>query len=153
MGKEKKEEKNKAFELFCDTDLTQKEIAAVVHTSPQQLSKWVKDGNWDIHRSARRVTTEQLILDWYQQISLINKKIKEEQEGMPTPAQVDMMNKIKDNIAGMVKKYNLSAYHSVLKECLEWLMKANSEGAKTFGPLMLEFLKEKAKKLSDDKSF
>jgi uncharacterized protein YjcR len=153
MGKKKTEEKQKAFELYCDTELTQKEIASIVHITPQQLSKWAQDDNWEMHRSARSVTVESLITNWYKQIATINKEIQDKQEGIPIPAQIDMINKIKNNIEGLSKKYNLSAYHSVLKEMLEWLHKNFNDSAKEFGPLMLDFLKHKANTISSDKSF
>jgi hypothetical protein len=152
MGKEKTAEKQKAFDLFCNTELTQKEITGIVHVSQQQMSKWVTAENWDLHKTARRVTTGQLILDYYQQLAAINREIKENQHNVPTAAQTDMMNKVKDNITGLQKRYNLSAYHSVLKEFTEWIVKVNANDAKVFGPYMLDFLRHKAKQLSDDKS-
>lgn len=152
MGKEKTAEKQKAFDLFCNSDLNQKEISGIVHVSQQQISKWVTGENWDLHKTARRVTTEQLILDYYQQLAAINKEIKDKQSNIPTAGQTDMMNKIKDNISGLQKKYNLSAYHSVLKEFTEWIVKVNASDAKVFGPYMLDFLRHKAMQLSNDKS-
>lgn len=152
MGKKKSAEQEKAYDLFTGTKLTQKEIAGIVGVSAQQMGKWVKDGQWETYRQAQQVTAPQLIKNAYQQISRLNKKIAEEQLGIPEPAQVDMLNKIAASIEKLSKKFNLSAYHAVLSETLEWMAKADADKAKLFGPLMLDFLKEKAQKLDNDKS-
>lgn len=152
MGRKKTAEADKAYELFTETKLTQKEIAAIVGVSQQQMSKWVSAGDWETMRSAQQVTVQQLIKNAYSQIARLNKKIADEQHGIPEPAQVDMLNKIAASIEKLTKKFNLSAYHQVLTECLEWMSKADADKAKGFGPLMLDFLKEKAQKLDNDQS-
>lgn len=151
MGKMKMEEKQKAYDLFCNTNLTQKEIAAVLNVSAQQLCKWVSDGNWEMYRSAQQVTLEKLIHGYYLQLSAMNAEISN-QKNIPTPGQTDMMCKIAVAIETLRKRYNLSAYHGVLKEFIAWLVQVDAEQAKVFGLSMLEFLKEKAKQLQNDKS-
>lgn len=151
MSKGKPEEKQKAYDLFCNTDLTQKEIAAVVGVSTQHMNKWVKTGNWEIYRTAGKVTLEKIIHGYYLQLSAINQEIAK-QEHIPTNAQNDSICKITSSIATLNKKYNLSAYHSVLREFVEYLLTVDVNSAKILGPLMLEFLKEKAKRLNDDKA-
>lgn len=152
MGKRKDEERTKAYELYCNTTLTQKEIAAVVGVSTTQMSNWAKAGNWDMYRTANQVTVEQLIYDTYLQLAAINKDIKENHNGIPTSALAQAKSTLTGDIEKLRKRHNLSAYHSVLRECLEWLTKVDAEKAKLFGPLMLEFLTEKAKLLNNDKN-
>ena len=150
MGKKKDEEKDKAFDLYSHTTLSQKEIATVVCVSQQQMSKWVKDGNWDLYRSAQQTSLPAIIQSYYQQISAINKEVKDQFKGVPTSEHTDSICKITNSIEKLNKKHNLSAYHRILREFLEWEMKANAEHAKLFGPDMLEFLREKAKTLNND---
>jgi uncharacterized protein YjcR len=152
MGKRKDSEKTKAYELYCNTTLTQKEIAAVVSVSSTQMNKWVKEGNWDMYRTANQVTVEQLIYETYQQLAAINKDVKDNFKGIPTSAHAQAKSTLTGDIEKLRKRYNLSAYHSVMREYLEWLSKVDAEKAKTFGPLMLEFLTEKAKVLNNDKN-
>lgn len=151
MGKQKTEEKQKAYDLFCNTNLTQKEIAGVINVSAQQLGKWISEGSWEMYRSAQQVTVEKLIHNYYLQLANINKEIAGN-GGVPNPKQSDTISKITDAIEKLRKKYNLSAYHQVLKEFVEWLVKVDMEQAKVFGLSMLEFLKEKARQLNNDKS-
>jgi hypothetical protein len=152
MGKQKTEEKQKAYDLYCNTGLLIKEIAAVVHVTPAQVGKWVKDGNWEMYREAQQVTIEKLIHGYYQQLSAINKDVVENHNGIPTPSHTDSQVKITNAIDSLRKKYNLSSYHAVLREYLEYEMKADAEKAKLFGPRMLDFLKYKAKQLQNDKN-
>lgn len=151
MGKKKTEEYNEAYDLYCNTDLTQKEIAKVVGVSETQLSKWVAQNDWELDRSAKQVTIEKLVRDYYKQLAEINNKAKKEKRPLDT-SETDRIIKITNAIEKLRKKYNLSAYHSVFREFLEWFMKADNEKAKLFAPSMLEFLKEKAKQLNNDKS-
>lgn len=153
MGKKKSDEQQKAYDLFCNTVLTQKEIATVVNVSAQQMSKWVKDGNWELYRSAHQTSLPAIIQGYYLQLAEINKEVKEKYNGVPTNEHTDSICKITNSIEKLNKKHNLSAYHQVLREFLEWSMKQNAEHAKLFGPDMLDFLREKAKSLNDDKSF
>jgi predicted DNA-binding protein YlxM (UPF0122 family) len=151
MSKGKPDEKQKAYDLYCNTELSQKDIAAVVGVSVQHMNKWVKQGNWEIYRTAGKVTLEKIIHGYYVQLAAINEEISK-QDNIPTNAQNDSICKITSSINTLQKKYNLSAYHSVLRELIEWLMTTDINAAKVLGPLMLEFLKDKAKSLSDDKA-
>lgn len=150
MGKTKDEEKEKAFDLFCNTALAQKEIAKVVGVSPQQLGKWVANGSWDLYRSAQQTSLPAIIQGYYLQIAAINKEVKEKHNGVPTAEHTDSICKITNSIEKLNKKHNLSTYQRILKEFLEWQMKANADHAKLFAPDMLDFLREKAKTLSND---
>jgi len=152
MGKRKDDEKTKAYELYCNTNLTQKEIAAVVGVSATQMSGWAKKGNWEMYRTANQVTVEQLIYETYQQLAAINKDVKDNFKGIPTSAHAQAKSTLTGDIEKLRKRHNLSAYHSVLRECLEWLTRVDGDKAKSFGPLMLEFLTEKAKALNNDKN-
>lgn len=152
MGKTKDEEKQKAYDLFCNTALSQKDIAAVIAVSPQQLGKWVNQGNWEIYRQAHQTSLPAIIQSYYLQIAAINKEVKEKYNGVPSAEHTDSICKITNSIEKLNKKHNLSAYHRILREYLEWAMKNNADTAKLFGPSMLEFLREKAKTLKDDQS-
>lgn len=149
MGKKKTDEYNEGYDLFCNTDLNQKEIAKVIAVSEAHLSKWIKENDWELDKVAQKVTVEKIIRDLYRQISAIN-KLAQTEKRIFEPGETDSIIKITNSIEKLRKKHNLSAYHAVLRECLNWMMKADNEKAKVFGPIMLEFLKEKAQKLTND---
>lgn len=147
MGKKKTEEFDKAYDLFCNTELTQKEICKIVDVSPQQLSKWVKENNWDLDKTASQVTVNQLIREFYHNIALINKTAKDAKRPLDA-SETDQIIKLTNSITALKRKFNLSNYHGVLREFLEWEMKVDHEKAKSFAPEMFEFLKQKADELN-----
>ena len=150
MGKAKTAERIQGQDLFVNTNLTLKEIAAMINVSAAKVGQWAKEDSWEVQRTAKQNTAEKIISGWYAQLKKINEEI-EDKGGIPTPSQSDSMSKIADNIQKLSKKQNLSMYHGVLKEFLKDLMTVNSEAAKLFAPHMLEFMKNKATQLSNDK--
>jgi DNA-binding transcriptional regulator YiaG len=151
VGKKKTDEFNEAYDLYCNTELTQKQIAGITKVSEAQLSKWSKANDWELDRSARQVTAEKLIREYYQQLAAINKEATKDKRSLNS-SETDQIIKITNAIEKLRKKYNLSAYHSVMRECLEWMVKYDAEKAKDFAPMMLEFLKEKSQQLTNDKN-
>lgn len=151
MGKPKSEEYSRAYDLYCNSSLSQKEIAKVVEVSTVTLSNWATTNNWELDRNAKQVTAEKVIRDLYFNISDIQKKAREDKRNL-SPAETDQIVKITGSIAKLRKRYDLSGYHSVLREALEWIGKVNAEAGKILGPLMLDFLKAKSNQLSNDKS-
>lgn len=146
MGKKKMHEYQNAYELYCNSNLTNQEICKIVNVSAQQLGKWIKENDWELDKSANEVTVPKLIRQYYQNLSLINKSAKEENRAL-TNSETDQIIKITNAINSLRKNYNLSNYHSILKEFLEWEMREHLDNAKLTGPDMFEFLKEKAKEL------
>lgn len=151
MGKLKTEEYNKAYDLYCNTQLSQKDIAKVAGISAVQLNKWVKGNNWELDKTTQQVTAERVIRELYSNISDIHREAKEGKRKL-TPAETDSIVKITASIKSLRKRYDLSSYHSILRECLEYMNKADNETAKLFAPKMLEFLREKSKALANDKT-
>ncbi|MDI3319136.1 hypothetical protein [Pinibacter soli] len=149
MGRKKTDEYNEAYDLFCNTELTRKKIAGIVKVSEVQIGKWAKDNDWELDKTANQVTKEKLVRGFYQEMANIKKFANTEKRNL-TPAETDQIIKLTNSIDTLGKKYNLSNYHSVLKECLEWMNKNDNETAKRFGPVMLEFLKYKATSLKND---
>ena len=150
MGKSKTQEREQARDLFVNSNLTLKEISAIVNTTPAHLGKWAKEDNWDLQKTAQQVTSGKIISGWYGMLQRIQEEIQANQKGIPTSAQIDQVNKITDSISKLSKKQNLSMYHTVLKDFLSELMLSDNEAAKTFGPMMLDFLKRKATQLKND---
>jgi hypothetical protein len=151
MANKKTEERVKAADLFINsTTLTLKHISAIVGVSPKQLGIWAKEEDWELQRTANQVTVDKIIAGNYTQLAAIQKIIKDEQKGIPTPAQTDQQHKLSDAIEKLKKKQNLSTYHTALTELLHWMNKRNVDDAKKFAPLMLEFMKDKAKTIRHD---
>ena len=147
----KTEERQKAADLYINMpNLTNIQIGAIVGVTPKQIGKWATEDGWDLQRTAQMVTVDKIIAGYYLQLAAIQKQINDEQKGLPTPAQSDQQHKLADAIDKLKKKQNLSTYHQVLTEFLSDLTKSDNEAAKLFAPLMLEFMKQKAKTVKND---
>lgn len=149
MGKAKTQEREQARDLFVNSNLTLKEIATIVKVAPTRLSKWSGEDNWELQKTAQQVTSGKIIAGWYAQLQLINQQIQLS-GGIPSSAETDKISKLVDSIAKLNKKNNLSMYHTVLKEFLSDLVTKDNAASKTFAPLMLDFMKQKAQQLKND---
>jgi len=149
MGKKKDKEYQDAYELYCNTNLQKGEISKIVNVSAAQLGKWIARDDWDLDKSAKETSVPKLINSYYANLALINKNAADQKRPLNT-SESDQIVKITGAIERLRKKYNLSNYHSILKEFAQWLMNVNLDHAKVLAPDMLEFLKEKRKELRND---
>ncbi len=150
MARKKTQERVDAADLFINSNLDYKKISAIVGVSTKQLSAWAKEEDWELQRTAQQVTVDKIIAGYYFQLSSIQRQIKEDFAGIPTPAQADQQHKLADAIDKLKKKQNLSTYHTVLSELLKWLKECDVESAKVLAPKILDFMREKAKTIRDD---
>lgn len=142
----KSEEKKQAYSLFVFAGLSFREISSITGVSTTTLSKWNNDENWEAQKAAQKVTRENLIQQYYVMLSNINKDIQDK-GGVPDAKDADKINKIQASIAGLDKNYDLTSYYTVLSELVQFIQEDNAEHAKMLGYYMLEFIKQKAKKL------
>lgn len=151
MANKKTQEKLYAADLYINSsNLTRKQVAAIVGVSEKQIGIWCCDEDWDTQRTAQQVTVDKIIAGYYFQIAALQKQISTEQKGVPTPAQADQQHKLADAIEKLKKKQNLSTYHLAFTEFLKDLNKTNTPAAQSFAPLMLEFMKLKAKTIREN---
>lgn len=142
----KSEEKKQAYSLFVFAGLSFREISSITGVSTTTLSKWNNDENWEAQKAAQKVTRENLIQQYYVMLSNINKDIQDK-GGVPDAKDADKINKIQASIASLDKNYDLTSYYTVLSELVQFIQEDNAEHAKMLGYYMLEFIKQKAKKL------
>ncbi len=149
MGRRKDKEYKDAYELYTQTNLGKNEIATIVKVSTKQLNTWINENSWDLDKSAVETTVPQLIRNYFKNLSLINQKATDEKRPLDS-SECDQIIKITNAINTLRKRYNLSNYHAILKECLEWLNIEHNEAAKVLAPAMFEFLQHKAKEIRND---
>ncbi len=149
MGRKKEKEYNDAYELFTTTQLNKTEICKITDVSLTQLNKWIRDNDWELDKSANEVTVPKLIRNYYQNLNLINQQAAEEKRPLDT-SECDRIIKITNAITTLRKRYNLSNYHAILKETLEWMNAEHNDKAKILAPVMFEFLQHKAKEIRND---
>lgn len=149
MGAKKEKEKQDAYELYTQTNLSKTEIAKIAKVSLTILNRWIEKGEWDLDKSASEATIPNLVRGYFQNLKLINDKAKEENRPLDN-AECDQIIKITNAINALRKRYNLSNYHSILKECLEWMNVEHNDSAKILAPLIFEFLQQKANEIKND---
>lgn len=137
------QQKKVAQTLYLETQKTQNQIAEQVGVTPQTLSKWVRQGNWDVLRAARQVTRPQLVRQYILQLHEINEQISErpEEERIPTAAEVDQMVKLSKMIRELDKDTSLMDYVHVMEQFLLFVVRAGQpQLVSDLEPLINEFI-------------
>lgn len=145
-ARETKQERTRKKELaqffYCNSQLSQKEIAEKVGTSEVSMSKWVREGKWDTLKASITITRQEQLNRVYQQISAINNKITEEQKGIPTGADADVLAKLAAVVERLEKETSITDVVSVSMKFLDWLRKIDTEKAKELSALFDAFIKD-----------
>ncbi|HQB47422.1 MAG TPA: DDE transposase family protein [Bacteroidales bacterium] len=128
--------------FFCNSNLSQKEIAEKVGISEVSMSRWVREGRWDTLKASITITRQEQLNRVYRQIAAINKKIVEEQEGIPTSADADVLAKLAAVVERLEKETSITDVVSVSMKFLDWLRKIDTEKAKELSYLFDAFIKD-----------
>ncbi|HMM16304.1 MAG TPA: DUF1804 family protein [Petrimonas sp.] len=141
---ERERKKELAKHFYCNTNLSQKEIAEKVGISEPTLSKWTNDKkeNWDALKASFTITKQEQLSRTLNQIAAINKKIAEEQKGIPTNADADILAKLAAVIERMEKETSITDVVSVSIKFLDWLRLVDTSKAKELSSLFDAFIKD-----------
>ncbi|MFA5450602.1 MAG: DDE transposase family protein [Dehalococcoidales bacterium] len=144
--KQTKAERTRKKELaqffFTNSNLSQKEIAEKVGISEVSMSRWSREGKWDTLKASVTITRQEQLNRVYQQISAINNKIIEEQKGIPTGADADVLAKLAAVVERLEKETSITDVVSVSMKFLDWLRKIDTEKAKELSYLFDAFIKD-----------
>jgi transposase len=142
--------KERAFELFVQTDLTQTKISDIVKVSEKTMSLWVNDNveNWKGQRNSYSANRQNLSNQYANMLLDLNRQITSRADGwrFPTEDEVKIINSLSANLDRFGKKFDYSLYYDVLNQFTDFLLEIDIEKANLFAPLILEFLKIKHKK-------
>lgn len=132
--------------LYLEGNYTQEEIAEKVGTSRQTIIRWAKEDAWQELKASLSVTPTQLIAQWQQQISEINRAISLREEGAryATPSEADALLKLASAIKKLQDDIGISEVISVCMRFLGWLRPLDVDQAKAFNSLMDVFIKDQA---------
>ncbi len=130
--------------FYTNSNLSQKEIAEKVGVSEVTMSRWVKasSGEWDRLKASITITREEQLSRVYQQIAAINNKIVEEQKGIPTGSDADVLAKLAAVVERLEKETSITDVVSVSMKFLSWLRKIDTEKAKELSGLFDAFIKD-----------
>lgn len=151
-GRTKKQQQafERAYQLFVETDMTQRAIAEMVGVGERTISAWVTDHDWRKDRAANTVTRPKIIRAFYSQIDEINQVIAEREEGKryPQPKEADTIIKIQKAISALDKRYDLPTYKTVLDEFVGWLHMHHPKVASEVALPSVDFLRQKMEHLT-----
>lgn len=138
MAKNKKgsEAKAIAFELFMNTDFSQKEIAEKVGVSEVTLTKWKKDNNWESLKGAETITARKIVANIYSEMY----KLSEASSNVNADKLIKLaaaIEKLSD------RRITVSQYINSFKDLTTYLFEKDPEVAKKVNMYMQEFIQEK----------
>ena len=141
---ERARKKDLAKFFYCNSHLSQKEIAEKVGISEQTMTRWVNDPkeNWEHMKASITITKQEQLARVYQQIAAINRKITEEQKGIPTGADADVLSKLAAVIERLEKETSIADVVSVSMKFLDWVRKVDTAKAKELSGLFDAFIKD-----------
>lgn len=129
--------------LFMQGELQIQQIAAKVDVNRVTLSRWIKEGNWEMLRAAITTTREEQVRNLYMQIAEYNKAIAARPDKYATSSEADAINKLSSAINKMEGEYGIADIISVSKQMLFWLRKRDPEKAVDLSYYFDEFVKER----------
>lgn len=141
-----KQEKTRKKELakffYCQSQLSQKEIAEKVGISEQSISKWVNLEKWDTLKASITITKQEQLSRVYDQITALNNRIREEQKGIPSGADADILSKLAAVVEKLEKETSITDIVSVSMKFLEWLRRIDNNKAKELSGLFDAFIRD-----------
>lgn len=147
----KKAEQLLAQELYLTTDKTLKDIADIVGVSQVTIGSWAKTGQWEILKTAKKITKASLIVNYYESIKNLQEIIAErpKPENVPTSKEADVLAKLTVQIERLEKTNSLSDYIEIFESFLKWLMPVQPALAKNIAMYLYEFCELKASELNN----
>jgi hypothetical protein len=111
-----------AYDLFINTDKSQKEICALIGWTERTFTKYKRDGLWEEQKSALKLTPGKIILNIYKRMHEIS------ETGNP---DADKLIKLANTLEKLLdKKTTISQAMSVFKEFTTFLWDQDPEFAK-----------------------
>lgn len=124
-----------AYDLYMNTQLSQKEICAKVHVTTATFTAWKKKHEWEIHKQAFSITSQNIISNLMQKAYEMSNQEKVNPDGVL---------KLVKSIEGLsANKVTISNIINVFKEFTSWAFDKNPEIAKEINKLQKQYVDHK----------
>lgn len=140
-----KEKKELAHMLYIKSDLSQKEIAQKVGISPQSMTTWVREGNWQAMKRSLLTSKSSILSRLYDMLEKMSVKF-DEPENIDNTKLADAFSKYTAAIKNLETETSVSEIIEVGKIFLDWLMTLDPKFALSVGEHLDTFIKERLKK-------
>jgi transposase len=151
MARPKKEEgqalRNRAFQLYMNTDSSLADIAKAVGVGSDTISDWARKNKWQETKGANSITREKNISMMLVQINNLLEDINKRDQKWPTASEADTVTKMSNNIRSLSGRTSLPDFFNVQMEFLKFMHTANPALAKQVVDVSKEFLQSKAREL------
>ena len=139
-----RQKKELAELIYTRGNITQKELAVRVGVTEQTISKWVREGKWDVIKTSLTLTREEQLRRLYMQIAEYNTAIESREQGQryPTSKEADAINKLATAIDKLERETGARDILDVSKKMLDWLRKSDLPKAQELSALFDAFLKD-----------
>lgn len=127
-------------ESYYFANYSQKEIADMLETPENTISRWVTGGEWKKIRDMRTITRDKLVSNLLSQINEIEALARQEKRNLNSK-ETDSILKLASTVEKLDKKINLSVVIQVYKDLNEYLMKHDFELAKAILPHQNNFIR------------
>ncbi|MFP5039818.1 hypothetical protein [Parasediminibacterium sp. JCM 36343] len=139
-------ERGRAASLFVNSSLTQEQVAEIFKIAPNTISRWSKQDNWPLLRSAKQTSVNQIVGNFYNMITEIQNLALAENRQLTT-AEMGNIHKMASSIEKMNKKIHIGYYYMVVDELTNYIMEVDMPLAKPVSNRIMEFLSKKAKEI------
>jgi len=114
--------KQAAKRLFCDTQMSRKEIAKhpTVRVTEKTLRKWIEEGNWQDIKDTQAITRPQLLKEAYSQLAAINNEVRTNYNNIPSKALSDAKGVIIKELTALSDQ-PLHQTITVVTELMHWV--------------------------------
>lgn len=130
------EKKEIAFDLFMNTDKSQKEISEIIKVTQKTMGKWVTEGLWRELKSAGTITAQRIINNIYKQMADLT-----ESGGN---IEADKLIKLAGTIEKISnKKLSISNRINVFKEEINFIYARDPDFAKKLNLYQKELLEDR----------
>lgn len=147
MGQPKKKDNKKesAKALYMTGQFSQKQIAEIVKTTPQTLTRWVTSEKWDVLLESMTTTKEKRIAKYQQYLSDLNDTIEKREEGAryPSSAEIDQINKLEATIKKLQDKSDLGEMVHFTIDVLNYVRSFDPDKAKELNDIFDAYIKSK----------
>jgi transposase len=139
--------RNRAYELYMNTNSNMGDIAEAVGVGKDTVSEWSKRYQWKLKKAANNITREKNVSMMLVQINNLLEDINTRANKWPTAPEADTITKMTNNIRALTGRTSLPDYFNVQTEFLKFIYTMKPSLAKELADYNKEFLQSKAREL------
>lgn len=126
------DKKEIAYDLYMNTNLSQKEICTKVKITPATFTSWKQKYDWEIHKQAHSITAQNIVSNLLQRGLALSLDPKATSDSILKNAKsIEILSGAKVSVSNVM---------NVFKEFTTWAMSEDSENAKIINKLQKQFV-------------